>query len=173
MHLQNSALCKWHATFGTGKWLLCSKDPLMGFQITTINKSLFTFWTDKWLFSCVGNFMCFQLTTSQIWLVTFATRKWLPSSMDPCMPFRLLPWLCVNGLSQKEQANDFPPVWTFSCVFKEWLWANRKEGSVTTSLNFKSRQRLICANQLLSLWSEIRPHGYPRIRIDGKYPVTA
>ena len=96
MRLQNSTLCKWHATFGTGNWL----------------------------FSRVGHFMRFQLTTSQICLVTFATRKWLPTSMDPCMPFRLLPWLCVNGLSQKEQANDFPPVWTFSCVFKEWLWAN-------------------------------------------------
>ena len=108
MRLQNSTLCKWHATFGTGKWL----------------------------FSCVGHFMRFQLTTSQICLVTFATRKWLPSSMDPCMPFRLLPWLCVNGLSQKEQANDFPPVWTFSCVFKEWLWANffQKWGKEMASL---------------------------------------
>ena len=67
--------CANYATFGSGKWLLCSKDPLIGSQTTTLYKSLITLWTDKWLFSCEGHFMSYQINTSQKCLVTLAIRK--------------------------------------------------------------------------------------------------
>ena len=38
--------------------------------------------------------------------------------------FQFLAWLCVYDLSQIEQVNDFPPLWTFSCVVKEWSRTN-------------------------------------------------
>ena len=44
-------------------------------------------------------------------------KKMVLSYMDPCMT--LWKWLV-----KIEQANDFPSLWTFSCVFKEWLWTN-------------------------------------------------
>ena len=116
-HLQNSILCEWHTRFGTCKWLLYFINPLLGCQTNTFYKSLITFWMDKWLFSDVCHWMCFQLTNLQKCLVTLATRKWLLSYMDPCMT--LWKWLV-----KIEQANDFPPLWTFSCVFKEWLCTN-------------------------------------------------
>ena len=123
MCLQNSILCKWHNTFGTRTWLLYFINPLMGFQTTTLYKSLITFWMDKWLFSVVCHWMCFQLTNSQKCLVTLATRKWLLSYMDPCMPLDSLHDF-VYMTCKIEQVNDFPPLRTFSCVVKEWSRTN-------------------------------------------------
>ena len=116
MRLQNSILCEWHTRFGTCKWLLYFINPLTGFQTTSLYKSLHILDGHMAFLGCVS-LNVFSIDHFVKMSCHACKKKMVLSYMDPCMT------LCI-WLVKIEQANDFPPLWTFSCVFKEWSRTN-------------------------------------------------
>ena len=109
MRLQNSILCKWHTTFGTCNWLLYFIILLMGFQTTTLYKSLHILNGQIASLGCVS-LNVFQLTTLQKCLITLATRKWLLSYMNPCVT------LCIWHVTNRTGKWFSSPVDMFMCL---------------------------------------------------------